>query len=88
MDIKNIITYTPCKITVNLNNPEYKYFYLMKFFHKNKNSIIDFLEKIKFDNFYYKNKSNTFTYSATGKNNILYVYKKKKKRNRQNKKNR
>lgn len=82
MKITNVVSYTPCKMAVRLD--DYKYFYMMEFFRNNKNAMYDFLKGLDIDGIYKDNEKEDgiVTYNATGKNNILYVYSKNESKKR------
>ena len=76
-NLENVVTYTPCKITIDYKRyNEYKSFYLMEFFYRNTTFMEDFLRKVKIYKEIPSNNPKTVTYDATGENNILYVFQK------------
>ena len=50
MKITDVVSYTPCKMAVRLD--DYKYFYMIEFFRNNKIAMYDFLEGLVIDGIY------------------------------------
>ena len=82
--ISDIVSYTPCKLSAHYKEGMgYRYFFINEFFEKNKQYITQFLQGLTITGCHGKPNMERTTYTAVGSNNVLYVYSKKVKEDKE-----